>query len=112
MSGGVTRSHAGHSLVGHGKEFGFYPRAMESDVISSAFCFLILSYLFLFGCAGSSLMLFSSCSKQGLLSSCGVQASHCGGFSCCRAWTPGHQRFSSCGSLPLEHRLNSCGAQA
>ena len=28
---------------------------------------------------------FSSCSKWGLLSSCCAQASHCGGFSCCRA---------------------------
>ena len=25
---------------------------------------------------------FSSCSEQGLLSSCGMRASHCGGFSC------------------------------
>ena len=24
----------------------------------------------------------SNCDEQGLLSSCGVQASHCGGFSC------------------------------
>ena len=28
---------------------------------------------------------FSSCGERGLLSSCGVQASRCGGFSCCRA---------------------------
>ena len=28
---------------------------------------------------------FSSCSEQGLLSSCGARASHCGGFSCCGA---------------------------
>ena len=27
----------------------------------------------------------SNCGRQGLLSSCGVQASHCGSFSCCRA---------------------------
>ena len=26
---------------------------------------------------------FSSCSKQGPLSSCGARASHCSGFSCC-----------------------------
>ena len=32
---------------------------------------------------------FSSCSKQGLLSSCCAWASHCGGFSCCGAWAPG-----------------------
>ena len=29
---------------------------------------------------------FSSSGEQGLLSSCGVRASHCGGFSCCGAW--------------------------
>ena len=29
---------------------------------------------------------FSSCGKQGLLSTWGVQASCCGGLSCCRAW--------------------------
>ena len=28
---------------------------------------------------------FSSCNKWGLLSSCKARASHCGGFSCCRA---------------------------
>ena len=31
---------------------------------------------------------FSGCGKQGLLSSCGMWASHCSGFSCCRAWAP------------------------
>ena len=39
---------------------------------------------------------FSSCGEQGLLSSCGAQASHCGGFSCCRVQA-------------LEHRLQCCG---
>ena len=29
--------------------------------------------------------LFSSCCQQGLFSGCSVQASHCGGFSCCTA---------------------------
>ena len=40
--------------------------------------------LFIFGCAGSSLLrgLFSSCGEEGLLSSCGVRASRCSGFSC------------------------------
>ena len=42
---------------------------------------------FFFGYAGSSLLLrlFSSCSEQGLASSFGAQASHCGGFCCCGA---------------------------
>jgi hypothetical protein len=44
-------------------------------------------YLFVFGCAGSSLLqrLSSSCRELGLLSSCGARASHGSGFSGCRA---------------------------
>ena len=34
--------------------------------------------------------LFSNCREQGLLSSCRVQTSHCGGFSCCESRTRGH----------------------
>ena len=47
----------------------------------------LFTELFVFGCAGSSLMrgLFSSCSECGLLSSCAVWASPCGGFWCCGA---------------------------
>ena len=39
--------------------------------------------LFIFSCAGSSLLCrpFSSCSEQGLFSSCGAWASPCSGFS-------------------------------
>ena len=72
--------------------------------------FLIM--LFIFGCAGSSLLCghFSSCGKQGLLFSCSVRASRCNGFSCCRARVLGHSGFSSCSSQFLEHRLGSCGA--
>ena len=42
---------------------------------------------------------FSGCGEQGLLSSCGAQASDCSGFSCCRAGA-------------LEHGLGSCSTQA
>ena len=42
---------------------------------------LFLAVLSLCCCAQA----FSGCSEWGLLFSCGVQASHCGGFSCCRA---------------------------
>ena len=42
--------------------------------------YLFLALLGLCSCAA-----FSSCSKQGLLSSCSVRASHCGGFFCSRA---------------------------
>ena len=71
-------------------------------------------FLQIFGCAGSSLLsgLFSSCGKQGLCYSCGVQVSHCSGFSCCGAWALGPLGFSSCGSWALEHRLDSCDTQA
>ena len=48
-----------------------------------------------------------------------VQASHCGGFSCCRGRALGVQALvvvahglSNCGSQAPEHRLSSCGAQA
>ena len=54
-----------------------------------------------------------------LLSSCGVWASHCGGFSCCRAWALEYTALvvaacglRSCGSRAPEHRLSSCGARA
>ena len=69
-------------------------------------------YVFIFGCAGSSLwhMAFlSSCSKHGLLSSCDARASHCGGFSGCGALALRHVSFNSCGSWALEHRLSHCG---
>ena len=41
--------------------------------------------VFIYGHAGSLWLcrLFSSCSKQWLLSGCGAWTSHCGGFSCC-----------------------------
>ena len=39
--------------------------------------------------------------EWGLVSSCGAQAAHCSGVSCCGAQAPA-----------LEHRLNSCGALA
>ena len=69
---------------------------------SSTNCFIIFIYLF-FAVLGLQYCLwtFSSCSEQGLLSSCGVQASCCSGFSCCGAQPLGYVGFSNC-----------CGAQA
>ena len=57
-------------------------RGLNTKVIY--FYYLKKFYLLIFGYAGSSLLrkLFSSCGEWGLLSSCGVWASHCGGFSC------------------------------
>ena len=71
-----------------------------------------VSYIYI-GCTGSWLLrgIFSSCGQQGLLSSCGARASHCGGFFC-GARALEYVDFSSCSSQAQEHRLNSCGAQA
>ena len=69
---------------------------------SSFFFFPFYNFIFIFGCASSSLLhkLFSSCSDLGLLSSCGVHASRCSGFSCCGTWALGCVGFSSCSSRP------------
>ena len=71
-------------------------------------------FSFIFSCAGSLLLhgLFSSCREQGLLSSSGVQASHCSGLSYCRGWALELAVFSSCSSQALQHRLNSCRSWA
>ena len=68
--------------------------------------FLKSIYLFIFGRAGSLLLhgLFSSCSKQRLLSSCGGQASHGSGFSCCGAWALGTLTW-----VVAAYGLRSCG---
>ena len=74
----------------------------------------LFTYLFSFGCAGSSLLCgtLSTCGEQRQLSSCSGKASHYGGFSCCGAWALGLVGFSSWGSWALEHRVNSCGTWA
>ena len=57
--------------------------------------FEIILFLALLGhhcCVG----FFSSCGKQRTPYSCGVRASHWGGFSCCRAWALGCTGFNSC----------------
>ena len=62
---------------------------------------------------------FSSCSKCGATLHHGARASHCGGFSCCRAWTLGAwasvvaaRGLSSCGAWALGHTGFSSCAQA
>ena len=57
----------------------------------SFFNFYLFLYLFIFGCAGSSLL-------HGLLLSCSVWVSHCGGFSYCGAQALGCVGFSRCGT--------------
>ena len=58
---------------------------------------------------------FSSCEEQGLLSSCGMQASRGGVFSGSSSLmdsVAAAHGLSRCGSQALEHRLSGCGAQA
>ena len=62
------------------------------------FPFNNLTSYFICGCAGSSL-------PRGLFSSCGVQTSPCGGFSCCQAWALG--LWASIAVVP---RLQSTGS--
>ena len=73
----------------------------------------VFIYLFT-GCAGLGCHtdFFSTCSKWGLLSSCGAWTSHCSSFSSCLARALGHAGFSGCGSQPLEQGLNSCDTGA
>ena len=60
--------------------------------------------LCIYGCAGSLLLhlLFSSCSKWGLLSSYQAWVSRCSGFSCCGVQV----------SILVACGLRSCGSQA
>ena len=71
-------------------------------------------FYFIFGHSGSSLLwgLFFSCSRQGLLSSCSIQASHCSGFSCCGAQVLGSTGFNCChmGSVVAVPGLESTGS--
>ena len=77
----------------------FYINVIMPDVLFflNKFIYFWLCWVFV------AVQAFSGCGEQGLLSSCGVQASYCGGFSHSRAWAPGHG-LCSCGSwvqLPL-----------
>ena len=76
------------------------------------FIYLFMAVLGL-GCLG-----FLQLWRAGATLRCGAGASHCGGFSCCRARALGAQAsvvvahgLSSCGSRALERRLSSCGAR-
>ena len=56
---------------------------------------------------------FYSCGKWGILSSCGAWASHCSGFSCCRARVQGAQGLSivaAHGLIVVAHRPQSTGS--
>lgn len=70
-------------------------RQREKDSVRQYFLSLFLTVLGLCWCAQA----FSSYCEQGLHSSCGVPASHCGDFPCGRAWAPGLTGFTNCGAL-------------
>ena len=70
------------------------------------FIYSFLAALGLHCCMGFSLR-----GEQGLLSNCAVQASHCGGFSCCRARALGHVGLSSCGTGAPQLQLPGSRAQ-
>ena len=89
----------------------FFPNCLQTS--PTIFFLIILIYLFL------TVLGLHYCSKQGLLSSCNSQllnavaslaAEH--GLEDARASVGATPVLSSCGSWPLEHRLNSCGAWA
>ena len=92
------------------------PRRVSCRVAGVAHCklgwvtdfILSLKNLFTVGCAGSLLLCaFSSCSKWGLLTSCGAWVSRYSGFSCC-----GAQALSTPDSVVAIRRLSSCGLPA
>ena len=64
--------------------------------------------LFIFGCIGSLLLFagFLWLWRAGTIR-CGAWASHCGGFSCCRA-----QALGTWASVVVARGLSSCGARA
>ena len=109
-------------------------RRLQQQVLRSAFllqltrALLVRGHLFFknfyfifFDCVGSSLLRagFLQLWRARATLRCRVRASHCGGFSCCRAQALGAwasvvvaRGLSSCGSRALECRLSSCGARA
>ena len=62
------------------------------DNFLKKFYYLFLALLGLCCCMRA----FSSCSEQGLFSSCGAWAPHCSGLPRCRAQALGRESFSSC----------------
>ena len=79
------------------------------------FIYLFLAALGLHCCGRAGFFLVV---QAGATLRCGAWASHCGGFSCCRARALGVRAsavvargLSSCGSRALEHRLSRCGAR-
>ena len=100
--------------------------SIQFKVLNSFFSVFLFIYLFIYlfiavlglRCCTWA---FSSCGERGLLysSRCSARASHCRGFSCCKAWALGKRAsvvapcgLRRCGSWALERRLSSCDARA
>ena len=82
---------------------GYMQKCNSSRTINKIQTAYLLSCIYLFeGCAGPSLI-FTECRHplavgSGLLASRRAPASHCSGFSCCRARALRHTGISSCGT--------------
>ena len=95
------------------------PSLISLATLGGFFCIFKNNFLSLFlTVLGLCCCLDFSCGKQGLLSSCRVQASRCCGFSCgaqaLGTWPSVAEAhgLSSCGSQALEHRFSSCDTWA
>ena len=75
------------------------------------FFFFWLHWVFIAAVGGLSVVAvsggYSSLWCAGATLPCGARASHCSGFSCCRAWALGAQA-----SVVVARGLSSCGSQA
>ena len=111
---GVSGSKSGVGLCHLGFDF------CKCVYVCVCVCVYIYIYINFSGCAGSTLQyrLFSHCGEWELLSSCGAQASHCGGFSCCDrapgrvgsvAVAPGLQGTGSVAVVPRLSCSAACG---
>ena len=65
------------------------------------FIYLWLHWVFVAACG------LSLAAANGSTLCCSARASHCGGFSCCRAWA-----LDAWASVAVTHGLSSCGARA
>ena len=86
----------------------------QAKIVSTSGLFFLVCIGSLLLCAG-----FLYLQRAGATLHCSARASHCGGFSCCRARARGVQAsvvvahgLSSHGTWALEHRFSSCGARA
>ena len=93
MKYGPNDSALKADMCKHGGDLGLVLNICFQKCLLLSLFLKIILFLFAFGCSGSSLFqgLFSSCGEWWLLSSCGAQVSHCGGFSCYGAQARGLQ---------------------